>query len=70
MPLLATEFCKEKAREIKARLKEFKNVLEYPNNTEENRPIREIQLLIEEIDLDPIKSRQNNKNIVPTKRIE
>ena len=71
LPMIAVEFCKEKSREIKARLKEYKNVLEYPNDRDpNNRPIRDIVLNIEEIDLDPIKANQIPKNIPPTKRIE
>ena len=34
LPIIAVEFCKEKSRELKSRLKQIKNVLEYPDNSE------------------------------------
>lgn len=70
--MVGIEFCKEKSREVKARLRELKNVLEYPDNTPENRPNQEIVLLIEELDhIDPIKSAVNKKRkINKKKRIE
>lgn len=72
LPIVAVEFCQEKSREVKARLRELKNVLEYPENTPENRPNQELVLLIEEIDhVDPIKSAvPQRRNIAPRKRIE
>ena len=70
--MVGIEFCKEKSREVKARLRELRNVLEYPENAAENRPNQEIVLLVEELnDIDPIKSAiPQRRNIGPRKRIE
>lgn len=71
LPLVGIEFCIEKSREVKARLRELRNVLEYPDNSPENRPTQEIVLLIEELEVDPIKSAiMQRRNIGPKKRIE
>ena len=56
--MIAIEFCKEKDREVKARLKEIKTSLEYPANSGQDKPIQEIVMAIEEIDLNPMKSAQ------------
>lgn len=70
--MIAIEFCKEKSREVRARLRELKNALEYPENTPENRPNQEIVKVIEELDNeDPIKSAApQRRNIAARKRIE
>jgi len=33
LPILSIDFCIAKSRETKARLREIKNVIEYPENT-------------------------------------
>lgn len=64
LPLIAIEYSKEKSREIKARLKEIKNILEYPENPPSYKPIPEIIMTMEQVSLDPVKYAHNrNKNI-------
>lgn len=61
LPIIAIEYSKEKTRELKARLKQIKNTLEYPDNTPDNRPVQEIINTIEQIHLDPVNYVRNKE---------
>ena len=56
LPIIAVEFCQAKVREIKARLREMRNALEYPDHQgTEKHPNNEMILVIEDVDIDPVK---------------